>query len=61
MMVQLPQKRLVLRLPPAQPVDADLVPIEVHLYAHQPIQPVRVHLELRPNTSTAPTALVRLT
>ena len=45
MMVQLPQERLVLRLPPAEPVDADLVPIEVHLHSHQPIQPVRVHIE----------------
>src|SRR3954447_14409262 len=45
MMVQLPQKRLVLRLPPAKPVDADLIPIEVHLHSHQPIQPVRVPLE----------------
>ena len=28
MVVQLPQERLVLRLPPAEPVDADLVPIQ---------------------------------
>src|SRR5512135_3907352 len=44
-MVQFPQAWLVLRLPPAKPVDADLVAIQVHLYAHQAMQPVRVHLE----------------
>src|SRR5215471_7377821 len=44
-MVKLPQERLVLWLPPPEPVDADRVPIPVHLHAHQPIQPVRVHLE----------------
>src|SRR5690349_648612 len=45
MMVQFLQERLILWLPPAKPVDSDLVPIEVHLHTHQPIQPVRVHLE----------------
>src|SRR5512135_2840037 len=44
-MVQFPQEGLVLRLPPAKPVDADPVPIEVHLHSHQPLQPVWVHLE----------------
>src|SRR5512135_3168081 len=44
-MVQFPQEWLVLRLPPAKLVDADLVPIQVHLHSHQPMQPVRVHLE----------------
>src|SRR5262249_59712744 len=45
LVVQFLQERLVTWLPPAQPVDADLVPIQVHLHSHQPIQPVRVHLE----------------
>src|SRR3954453_21145109 len=45
MMVQFPQKWLVLRLPPAKPVDTDLVTIQVPLHSHQPIQPVLVHLE----------------
>src|SRR3954447_7448153 len=42
MMVQLLQERLVHRLPPPKSVDADLVPVEVHLHPHQPIQPVLV-------------------
>ena len=33
MMVQLPQERLVLRLPPAERAEADIVPIQVHLHA----------------------------
>src|SRR5512135_1874339 len=45
MMVQFSQEWLVLRLPPAKPVNADLVPIKVRLHSHQPMQPVRVHLE----------------
>src|SRR5512135_1271724 len=44
-MVQFPQEWLVLRLPPAEPVDADRVPIQVHHHSHQAMQPVRVHLE----------------
>src|SRR3954467_14044612 len=45
MMVQLPQERLGLRLPPAEPVDADLVPLQGHLHAPRTIPPVLVHLE----------------
>ena len=45
MMVQLPQERLVLRLPPPTPIDTDRVPIQVHLHPHQPMQPVRINLE----------------
>src|SRR4051794_29483291 len=45
LMVQFSQEGLVLWLPPAKLIDADLVPVQVHLHSHQPIQPVRVHLE----------------
>src|SRR5262249_8630870 len=45
MMVQFPQERLVPRLPPPKPVDADRVLIQVHLHPHQPMQPVWINLE----------------
>ena len=51
-MLQFLQEWLVLRLPPAQPVDADRVLIQVHLHPHQaPERPfARVEVLYDPET-----------
>src|SRR3982750_1641095 len=45
MMVQFLQEWLGPRLPPAEPLNRDLVPVPVPLHPPPPIQPVLVHLE----------------
>lgn len=39
-------ERLVLRGAPAQPVAADLMGVQIHLGAHQPVNPQRVHFPM---------------